>query len=488
MQIAQPNININYTCKHTPTIREFMQDTHRIRGIGGPFGSGKSSGMLWEIIRKGHNQAPGKDGIRRTRWVVVRNTYSQLLDTTIKTVLDWFPPMIFGHYRSAAHDYTITGFEGVEIELLFRALDRPEQVSNLLSLELTGAWINEAREVPKAIIDALDGRLDRYPSNRDGGRTWTGMIMDTNPPDEDSWWYRMFEVDKPSNVKLFKQPSGLSLEAENICAPGKTIDDYPEGEKPGLSANYYKDLAIGKDKSYIDVYIKGLYGYIKEGKPVYESSYRDDVHVAVGPLVPIRGVPVIVAFDFGLTPAAVFMQITPTGHVNILDELVSEGIGFKQFVIKMVRPLLNTKYNNFEFTFTGDPAGNNRGDADEKACFDIAREQGFAITAASSNSLVPRIGAVENLLSRLTAGKGTFQLDPSCKILRKGFVSGYYFRKVQVSYDKFTEVPCKNKFSHPHDALQYGCLLVEGDVSKAKRKNKNKRSRKKYQPVSIGGY
>ena len=91
----------------------------------------------------------------------------------------------------------ITAFPGVQIEVLFRALDRPDQVSNLLSLELTGAWFNEAREIPKAIIEAMDGRIDRYPAVKDGGCTWTGIIMDTNPPDDDSYLYKMFEVVRP---------------------------------------------------------------------------------------------------------------------------------------------------------------------------------------------------------------------------------------------------------------------------------------------------
>ena len=73
-------------------------------------------------------------------------------------------------------------FNDTRFEVLFRALDRPADVKKLLSLELTGAWVNEAREVPKAIIDGLQGRVGRYPSMREGGCTWSGLMMDTNPP------------------------------------------------------------------------------------------------------------------------------------------------------------------------------------------------------------------------------------------------------------------------------------------------------------------
>ncbi len=486
MEVRLPQIKIDYTTEHVPTIERFMKSNKRVRGVKGPFGSGKSSGMLWEIIRRGHMQRPGSDGIRRTRWAVVRNTFPQLQDTTIKTVIDWLPPMVFGNYRSAAHYYIITGFEGVEIELLFRALDKPEQVSNLLSLELTGVWVNEAREVPKAIIDVLDGRTNRYPSLREGGCTWTGMIFDTNPPDEDSWWYQYFEEEKPENAEQFSQPSGLSPEAENICAAGKDPEDYPEGRQPGLTNDYYIELAKGKTQNYIDVYIEGKYGYVKEGKLVYEASWNDLMHVAPDALRPIQGGILIIGMDFGLTPCAIIGQITPRGFINILEEVLSEGMGIERFCRDMLKPLLATKYEGYEVIVIGDPSGTTRADTDEKTCFEKLKEQGFDAKPARSNTLVDRTGAVENFLSRLTDGSATFQLDPSCRVLRKGFNKGYCLRKIQGSEGRFSTEPIKNYWSHPHDALQYLCLHIIAQVAKSRKKKK--RYRKKYQAASPAGY
>jgi hypothetical protein len=424
--------------------------------------SGKSSGCLWEIIRRAHQQAPGPDGIRRSRWAIVRNTFPQLNDTTIRTVLDWFPPMVFGNYRSAKHEYDILGFDGIELQLLFRALDKEEHVSNLLSLELTGAWVNEAREVPKAIIDGIDGRLDRYPSNRDGGRTWTGMILDTNPPDDESWWYKLFEVDKPDNTKLFKQPSGLDPKAENICAPGLSPDDYPAERRPGLTDDYYTNMVTGKSQAYIDVYVKGQYGYSKQGKPVYEASYNDDLHIAHDHLEPIPGTDIVVAFDFGLTPSAIILQVTPRGRLHILDELESEGMGIERFTQDVVGPLLLTKYKDNPVIVTGDPAGNERAPTDERTCFDVLRAEGFKVYPAKSNDLAARIGAVEHFLTRLTDGTPTFQL--------------------------YGEKPAKNRWSHPHDALQYGCMHFVGEIIKARKSSGRKRYKRKNRMVGIGGY
>jgi hypothetical protein len=73
------------------------------------------------------------------------------------------------------------------MEVIFIALDDENDRKKLLSLELTGVWVNEAREIIKGIIDDIIGRTGRYPSKRDGGHSWSGCIMDTNAPAETHW-------------------------------------------------------------------------------------------------------------------------------------------------------------------------------------------------------------------------------------------------------------------------------------------------------------
>jgi hypothetical protein len=273
-----------YDYSDVPTLKKFTVDNSRVRMVMGAFGSGKSSACVFDIMRRANEQKPSPDGIRRSRWAVVRNSYMQLKDTTIKTFHDWFPPRLFGEYRITDHTYIITKFPNVHLEILFRALDRPDQVSNLLSLELTGAWFNEAREIPMTIIDTMDSRIGRYPSERDGGPSWYGMIMDTNPPDDGSMLYKRFEVIRPENWKIFKQPSGLSAHAENTTH---------------LPKDYYIKLAKGKDEMYKRIYIDGQYGYLVNGKPVFQS-FKDNIHVASHQLEPQKGLDVLTGFDFGL--------------------------------------------------------------------------------------------------------------------------------------------------------------------------------------------
>lgn len=478
--MADKPFTVLYDYSDVPTLRSFALSNMRVRMAMGPFGSGKSSACVMEIIRRAHEQKASPDGIRRSRWAVVRNSYGQLKDTTIKTFHDWFPPRLFGEYRVTDHMYIITKFPNVHLEVLFRALDRPDQVSNLLSLELTGAWFNEVREIPRTIIEAMDGRIGRYPSGRDGGASWYGIIMDTNPPDEDSYLYKMFERVRPDNWEIFKQPSGLSVHAENTAH---------------LPKNYYQNLVKGKDEMYKRIYVDGQYGYYITGKPVFQS-FVDNVHVARKVIEPQKGLDVIVGFDFGLTPACVIGQITPFGQLMITDELVSDGMGIKQFCENQLLPLLRRKYFGMSVMGFGDPSGASRAPTDESTCFEIiqGREIGLReVVPCFTNAITARVGAVENFLNKMFKGEPGFLLSPHCHFLRKAFNGGYHYEKdpKSTSGDEFKPVPAKNFSSHISDALEYLCLYIEERGVNAKKWEAFAAQLKKrtYQPGSnVAGY
>lgn len=387
-------------------------------------------------------------------------TYTQLKDTTIRTFMDWFPPKIFGEYRVTDHTYLITQFPGIHLEVMFRALDRPDQVSNLLSLEVTGAWFNEVREIAWTIIEAMDARIGRYPSGRDGGASWYGMIMDTNPPDEDSKLYKIFERVRPEGWQIFKQPSGLSVHAENT---------------KHLPKNYYVNLAKGKDPMYVRIYIHGQYGYLMKGKPVYEG-FKDSVHVAPYPLEPIKGVPLIIGFDFGLQPCCAIGQITPTGQLQIIDELVSDGMGIKQFCLNQLNPLLRLKYFGMKVMGYGDPSGVSRAQTDEQTCFEVLHSKDIGLVdveEAYTNAITARVGSVEHFLNSMAFGEPLFILSPTCKFIRRAMNGGYHYEKDPKSTgEDYKLQPVKNFDSHIADALQYLCLYVVSDTDRAGKRKK----------------
>jgi len=136
----------------TPTLKKFHRDGSLVRCILGPIGSGKSVGSCAELVRLSKMQNPDPDGKRRTRFAVIRNTIKELKDTTIKTWLDWYGDL--GVMRWTDLNFYME-FGDVECEILFRGMDRPDQVKALLSLELTGTFINEAKEIQPEIIQTV---------------------------------------------------------------------------------------------------------------------------------------------------------------------------------------------------------------------------------------------------------------------------------------------------------------------------------------------
>ena len=439
----------------SPTMAKFHKSDAFVRSLFGPIGSGKSVACVAEMMRIScfvQQPTPGTN-VRESRWVVVRNTYRELMDTTIQTFFDWVPEHtgvflkqdLKFTFKQALPDGTI-----VKAEFLFRALDKPDDIKKLLSLEVTGGWLNEAREIPKAIMDMLIGRLGRYPRKVDGqgGATRYCLLMDTNPPDSDHWYYKLFEEQKPEGYEIFYQPSGLSPEAENI-------KNLPDG--------YYQKMQAGKDQEWINVYVHGQYGFVQDGKPVW-PEYKDDFHHTDKDIIVPKSLTIHVGIDFGLTPAAIFGVRTPTDQIIAFDELVAEDMDARTFG-RLLKQKINSEYSGYNFRFTGDPAGDFRAQSDSSTPFMMLAAEKIPAAPAWTNDPVIRIGAAAAPMKRLdSAGNPGFLVGPKCKVLRKALSGGYKYRRIKVAGDeRYHDVPDKNRYSHPADGFQYLMLsLGEG--------------------------
>jgi len=143
------------------------------------------------LLRRAIEQEPDpKDKIRRTRFVIVRNTMPQLKATSMKTIQELLRGVAV--YRAQDHSFDIK-FGDVESEWIMLPLDTPENVQRLLSLDLTGGWLSELRELPPQILLDVFSRCGRYPSKMNGGPSWYGVIGETNSFSEDSPWNAILE-------------------------------------------------------------------------------------------------------------------------------------------------------------------------------------------------------------------------------------------------------------------------------------------------------
>lgn len=266
----------------------------------GPFGSGKSVACCVEIMRRGREQAPNAEGVRKTRWAVVRNTYPDLKNTTVKTWKDWWGES-FGPFNNVApfvHHmrYDLNDGTKVDCEVIFLAMDDEKDAKKFLSLEVTGIYFNEVRELKKEVIDAGDARVGRYPSMKDGGPTWYGVIADTNYPDEDHWLYTMSEVERPEGWEFYHQPGGVCWDDK----AEKWVHNEAAENIKNLPAGYYTDMMSGKNQEWITVYLAAQFGRL----PTEGAYYAADMMLAererrIGLFIPDAKSPVHTFWDIG---------------------------------------------------------------------------------------------------------------------------------------------------------------------------------------------
>lgn len=449
----------------TATGRIAHLDDSFVRVIMGPYGSGKSTWALTEIVQRACSVPVWHSGRRRSRWGIVRNTSGELSTTTLASWLSWFADL--GDVRKRqkpimTYEHTFNDGNGiVELELLFIALDRPEDVRKIKSLELTGCYINELSEVPKAALAHMKGRVNRYPSKAFcQDKYWSGIIADTNPPEDDHWIFEDFEKNAFEHHKLFKQPPGLIKNDDDKWVRNPNADNAAH-----LPDNYYEMLAEGQSQEFIKVFCLGEYGSVGFGKRVY-PEFNPDFH-AVESLPAIQGEQLILGWDFGLTPACVVIQLSARGQLLILKEYVGDGMGIRTFAESIVVPMIAKDFPYCKVGMSiGDPAGNARNEiVEEMSCIGELNSLGIPTHSARTNDIDPRLGSVRYFLNKMVDGKPGLVLDRrNCPTLFKGFVKDYVYARIAVSgEERYKDKPNKNMSSHPMDGLGYACLEIASD-------------------------
>lgn len=462
--------DLNYTAP--PTIAKFMQSDQRVRIVRGPVGSGKSSGMVIELLRRATEQAPDpKDGIRRTRFVVVRNTLPQLQSTSAKTIAELLRGI--AHYEAQAKTFWIkTG--DIESEWIMLPLDTPDNVQRLLSLDLTAGWLSELRELPPQILLDVLSRCGRFPSMMNGGPTWYGVIGETNSFSEDSPWNTILEekdlMGKPLPVTwgYWTQPGARDATAEN---------------KENLVPGYYEDLITSNTPAWIEQYIDNKISPSLSGEAVYRTSFKSEFHIAKAELLPIPGTLLVVGMDFGRNPAAVITQTDPRGRLVVLDEAYGSGMGLEQFVATILRPLLaHPKYVRLPVGICGDPSGVARSQIGEESVFKALARLGFSAQPAQTNNIEPRLRAVEKWLLQSRDGGPAFLISPHCEMTIRSFQSRYRYARTKTGV--LHPMPEKNHpYSDISDACQYAVLGHSGTV--LSRMNRVRGGQPKRPPSSI---
>jgi len=410
-------------------------------------------------------QAPNRHGIRPTRSIAIRNTYGELLSTTAKDFTTIFEPL--GVFKQGGKEppsfrmrFKLKDGTVVDHEMWFIALDRPQHVKKLRGHQVTWFWLSEVKELPKDVIDMADYRHGRFPSMQLGEvlPTYSCMLGDTNQCDEDHWLYDFQEIQKPAGElpdwEFFVQPGGV------IKRSGKWVLNELAENLVNLPAGYYDKRIQGKRESWIKVNLGNQYGFVMDGKPVH-PEYSDAVH-CVDNMDYLPNETIVLGFDFGRTPACAILQMIG-GSWYCLDEFVSVNMSAAKFAPHLLK-YLNRNYPGAGFIGWGDPAGAHPGEVVEHSAIETLQANGVPCEPCETQDVLQRRAAVSNPLTELGMnGKPRLMICKKAKTIRKGLAGKFCYRRLQVAGDeKYMDVPDKNAWSHPVEALEYG-LMGEGE-------------------------
>lgn len=492
-----------------PVAGAFIDSRAFISGIMGPVGGGKTTGAIQRYFKLGLAQQPVWEPdrmvtdnlgnviqkgcwVKKCRIAAVRDTYPNLDRTLIKSWHMWVPKDV-GHWSGDAprtHKFTVDvgapgkkGFHKLDMDMIFTAIGDHSVEDVLRGFELTGLHGNEADLLSKEFLEYGVGRIGRYPSPEADGAPCvrSQLFMDFNAPEEDNWLYDLFvnrsideellkqiaaEIgDDTPMIEFFQQPGARDQNAENL-------NNLPKGY-------YAKQLfALEKSPDKISRLIDNKFGAVKSGMPVY-PEYSDRVHSAPDDLMPMKGVPLRIGMDAGLTPAAVIGQRNSLGQTVILAELATfvededeqlSGIGPTAFGDALA-DLLATRFAGFPIEFAAvDPAAatGTDGSGNELTWLQYAAKASklrIRPAPVKNNNLTIRLEAVRRPLTRMVeAGRPGLVISPNCKILRRGFNSGYKYTRTNLAGNdsRYRNEPLKNQYSHVHDALQY-LMVASGE-------------------------
>lgn len=453
-----------------PVLSAYMQSRDRHKLIRGPRASAKTFSTAQCALMLMAEQEPNERGIRPTRGIISRFSYGELMSTTVKDWLSVFADMgtfRYGHagpptWESHAGLYLDDGSQ-IQAEALFQSSGVDDVEDTFKGFQTTWSWFNELSGAPKLAWDTADASLGRYPSVAAGGVPCTQKVAmgDTNSFDESHWLFPFF-ANPPRGYAVFNQPGGV-FDSGEVGPDGRKVWKFNPAAECYIPdpASYYLDLCAGYDDDKIKVLLANEYGFHVDGKPVH-PEYIDSRHCAANEIEPDKRYPIILGIDFGRTPCAAFLQhFEATDQWICFDEMPTENMSAALFAPQLKR-YLDRRYAGFRVVAYGDPAGDSKGQATEDTPIQIMRAGGIPCRPAPSNVTTLRRAALANPLTRISwvSKREAFLLSPRCKMIRKGLMGGFCYRRMRIpgAEDRFTEEPEKNQYSHPVEALEYGLL------------------------------
>ena len=394
-------MSMQYDFRYASTLKRALNSSALVKVVQGPVESGKTFWLIMSIYQDMCSMPRCKDGIRRSRYLIVRSTQGELERGIMRSWKDIFKEEIYGEVRGSMPAIHKLKFLDVECEVEFFAFedDSVQVLKKLRSTEYTGAACNEAQYQSLRQVLAIRQRTGRYPRAVDcpdwdrKRRIWIDMNA---PPLNDHWaLYMRGDIPYPADMtedekrqlrcpddwEFFVQPPAVKPiynEFGNISdfEIHPDIENLPyQDEEAILSMCQTGDIDdIRRD--YMNEVVQ-----IKSGKPRY-PHFKREWHVNNGRLKPVEGIPVILGWDPGKYGALTIWQRV-NGQWRCAHEVNARSNPSLQsadkFLDKVIE-ILTTYYPWYRtagLTCWSDPFGSRDTISPEFTFWNIARQKGL---------------------------------------------------------------------------------------------------------------
>lgn len=490
----------------------------KFKCMRGPIGNGKSVLMCMYIVHKSQQQKvieiteKGRTfKVRWSKWLIMRHTLKSLEETLMETWDQWFGDKtrwvtnpIEGRYEDYAPDGILTRIDFVCYASASRGI-----MNDLQSLDLSGAWINEAVQCPYRVIAKVFSRLKRFNPSPLGGEKLTPfhVIMDTNAPNETNWWRDKEEVEQPDGWLFFVCPPAVLEERDEKTGkivyvpndvehalkhhrrPAENVKEIDGGYHEGFS--YWMDMISVLDEDDVRMLLENKFGLSMAGMGIVSDLWIPSRHRLPETADEVkfkRGLPVVGGFDCGRTPAALLGQMLPNGKMSLMreattwDQRLNNGRGgldrmdVIQFFDEKLLPVLANyfDYPNCSLTLFADPAGKNYNEVVSMSAIQrLIRERGVNVIPCdkvkaldsgvmditNGNSQEVRIDCMRDALRR-----DSIRVSEACTMFCAALAGKWHYAPLRSmrgdNAELWSDKEDKNEWSHIADAGQYVCLAM----------------------------
>lgn len=445
-----------------PIAKLAHQSRARVKYLWGVVGSAKTTWLCWRVYFMAKRAAAAGVSLRA---VLVRDTYRNLVDTTLKTFLEWFPDGVMGELKGDPATFHLYTPDGRKHEVMFRHGQTAAEASNFLSLEAGFIGLDEVAPAftPSGIVspgisaDVFNIAIQRL---RQSGIDEPELAMSSNPPPMQYWTSKRIIDADPAKLRELNWAHYWVGQDEN---------------KHNLRTGYYEELAKSLPDDLKKRFVDGERVAIYPGLPIFQKDFSERMHVREG-LKPIAGLPIVLCVDSsGLAPAALFTQIDHKGRWLWLREIqggyvdgkLSEQIGAQRFAA-MVRYVANEHFSGFSFApGWGDPYRlDTKSDTDEKSWAQYFRAEGFDLRPGET-LITDRIESVRTRLTTIIEGNPALLINKAgCPLAIEALSGGYRWGLDPLASRITGAEPVKDHFSHVMDAAGHGCGKIFGKVKR----------------------